>query len=294
MGSSPSGSDHPDQVIPFDRLPRGFAERLDRPEAPVEPRPAATVVVLREGEGSQGVEVLLLRRVRSAGFVPGAYVFPGGRVDPEDGASEVVERLTDRDAAAWARRLGVDPTEEGHSGAAYLVAALRETFEETGILVARNEEGEFAPSADRDPGVAGFRSQLLGGEISFARVLEALDLTLADGQAEYIAHWITPEAEPRRYDTRFFAVQIPRGVSVDPWEKEISDHRWLTPSRALELREAGELPMIFPTVRTLEDLVPFSQARDVLHHFGKMRIPTILPRLVRTPTGVGIEVPDGP
>jgi 8-oxo-dGTP pyrophosphatase MutT (NUDIX family) len=294
VGSSPSGSDGSDQVIPFDRLPRGFAERLDRPEAPADPRPAATVVVLREGEGGQGVEVLLLRRVRSAGFVPGAYVFPGGRVDPEDGAPEVVDRLTDRDAAAWARRLGVDSTEEGHSGAAYLVAALRETFEETGILVARNGSGGFAPSADRDPAVAELRSRLLGGEIGFARVLEALDVTLDDGQAEYIAHWITPEAEPRRYDTRFFAVRVPRGVAVTPWEKEITDHRWLTPARALELREDGELPMVFPTIRTLEDLTPFSRARDVLQHFGRMQIPTILPRLVRTPTGVGIEVPGDP
>lgn len=288
------GASGPEQVVPFDRLPPDFARRLERPEVPAEPRPAATVVVLRDADEPEGIEVLLLRRARSAGFVPGAYVFPGGRVDAADGAASATGRLTGRDADGWARRLGLEPGEEGLHGAAYLVAALRETFEETGLLVARDDGRAFASAAAQDDEVARLRARLLEDEIGFGEVLEALDVRLDDGQAEYIAHWITPEAEPRRYDTRFFAVRVPRGVPVTPWEREITDHRWLRPRRALELQRAGELPMVFPTIRTLEDLTRFTRARDVLEHFGRTEVPTILPRLVRTPTGVGIEVPGDP
>jgi len=278
----------PDQVIPFDRLPRDFARRLERPAEPAPARPAATVVILREA--SVGMEVLLLKRARSAGFVPGAYVFPGGRVDTEDGEARLLSRLIDRSEDAWGERLGAG----GIAGAAYLAAALRETFEETGLLVARKPEGGFAPSGAEDEEVDGLRTRLLRGEVDFAGVLEALDLLLDDAQAEYIAHWVTPEAEPRRYDTRFFAVRVPRDVPIAPWEEEVVDHVWISPASALERCEAGELPMVFPTIRTLEDLTAFSHPDQVLEHFRGLDIPRILPRLVRTPTGVGIEVPDGP
>jgi 8-oxo-dGTP pyrophosphatase MutT (NUDIX family) len=290
-----AGTDH---EIPYGRLPPDFARRLDARAEPVTPRPAATVVVLRAGEGG-GSEVLLLRRSRSAGFVPGAYVFPGGRVDRGDGAPELLSRLLDRTPEAWEARLGGAPEESEPAdppipGAAYLAAALRETFEETGLLVARSGSGAFAPAASQDGEVGRLRARLLADEISFARVLETLDVRLDDGAAEYIAHWITPEAEPRRYDTRFFAVRVPREVPVSPWEKEITAHLWLTPAEALERWRGGSLPMIFPTVRTLEDLEGLGDPDGVLAHFRDREIPAILPRLVRTPTGVGIEVPSEP
>jgi 8-oxo-dGTP pyrophosphatase MutT (NUDIX family) len=287
-----AGSDH---EIPYERLPPDFARRLDAAPEPVVPRPAATVVVLREGEGG-GSEVLLLRRSRSAGFVPGAYVFPGGRVDPADACPELLDRLLDRDPDTWEARLGAAPEEReaedsGIPGAAYLTAALRETFEETGLLVARTGAGGFAPSASEDEEVARLRTRLLADEISFAVVLETLGLRLDDAAVEYIAHWITPRAEPRRYDTRFFAVRVPREVPVSPWEEEVVAHLWLTPDEALDRWREGRLPMIFPTVRTLEDLQGLGGPDAVLAHFRSREIPTILPRLVRTPTGVGIEVP---
>jgi 8-oxo-dGTP pyrophosphatase MutT (NUDIX family) len=155
--------------------------------------------------------VLLLRRSRSAGFVPGAYVFPGGRVDPADGAPD-----------SWAlgsrgRGPGVGPRLElpldpRPPAAAYLLAALRETFEETGILLARTPGGAYAPSRPRTPRPLAFGRALLADESPSPGVLEALEVLLEDAAAEYIAHWITPEAEPRRYDTRFFAVRVPREV----------------------------------------------------------------------------------
>jgi 8-oxo-dGTP pyrophosphatase MutT (NUDIX family) len=287
-----AGSDH---EIPWERLPPDFARRLDAPPEPAVPRPAATVVVLREGDGG-GSEVLLLRRSRSAGFVPGAYVFPGGRLDPADASPEALDRLLDRNPDAWGARLKTAPEERdaedpGIPGAAYLTAALRETFEETGLLVARTGAGGLAPSASEDEDVARLRTRLLADEIPFAVVLGTLGLHLDDAAVEYIAHWITPIAEPRRYDTRFFAVRVPREAPVSLQEEEVVAHVWLTPREALDRWREGSLPMIFPTIRTLEDLLGLGGPDEVLAHFRSREIPTILPRLVRTPTGVGIEVP---
>jgi 8-oxo-dGTP pyrophosphatase MutT (NUDIX family) len=283
-------SEKPVQEIPFDRLPPGFAEQVDRPvAAPAETRPAATVVVLRDGVGT--LEVLLLRRTRSAGFVPGAYVFPGGRVDRADGAPALLRRLTRTGAEGWARRLEL-PLDSDPPAAAFLLAALRETFEETGILLARTPGGAYAPSAASDPETARLRSALNEGSLTFPGVLEALEVLLEDAAAEYIAHWVTPEVEPRRYDTRFFAVRVPPEVPVEVDRSEIVDHRWLTPEEALAQNRSGALPMVFPTIRTLEELRPFSSADEALAHYRSRRIPMIMPRLVRTPTGVGIQVPE--
>ncbi len=278
------------QEIPFDRLPPGFAEKVGLPvESPAFPRPAATVVVMRDGEAA--LEVLLLRRTRSAGFVPGAYVFPGGRVDEADGSPELLLRLTGDDAAWWAGRLEL-PDDATPPAAAYLMAALRETFEETGILLARATGGAFAPASAGDSKTEQLRDALQEGSRSFGDVLRELDVMLEDAAAEYIAHWVTPEAEPRRYDTRFFAVRVPREIPVQVDLGEIVDHRWLTPRAALDEYRAGRLPMVFPTIHTLDELTLFESATEALAHYRARRIPMIMPRLVRTPTGVGIEVPD--
>ena len=130
-------------VIPFERLPPGFAETLDRPPSePAVPRPAATVVLLRDRD--EGPEVVLLRRVRNAGFVPGAWVFPGGRVDAADAAPELLARWRGPAPSEVARRLDMD-VDASPSAMAYLLAALRETFEETGLLLARDAAGLLEP-----------------------------------------------------------------------------------------------------------------------------------------------------
>ena len=128
----------PEHEIPFDRLPAGFAETVENPpRVPAATRPAATIVLLRDGE--RALEVLLLRRSRSAGFVPGAYVFPGGRVDRSDADEELTTRVDGLTAESAALRLSLedDPT----TALAYYLAAIREAFEETGILVGRRADG---------------------------------------------------------------------------------------------------------------------------------------------------------
>jgi 8-oxo-dGTP pyrophosphatase MutT (NUDIX family) len=281
----------PDSILPFDRLPPGFAESLDGPVGqPAPPRPAATVVLLREGVG--GLEVLLLKRVRSAGFVPGAYVFPGGRVDPDDADPALVERLDGLDPPAIAARLGL-AREAVPAAEAYLIAALREAFEETGLLVGRRGDGSPVPPAAVDPDVATQRDRLLADEGVFPDVLDALGARLDGAAVEYVAHWVTPLVEPRRYDTRFFAAAVEGEGPVAFHPGEMTDALWLPPADALERSRAGRLPMVFPTLKTLEALRDFGHPRAALAAFAAREIPTVLPRLVRTPTGVGLELDDG-
>ncbi|HKJ03898.1 MAG TPA: hypothetical protein VJ997_15635 [Longimicrobiales bacterium] len=277
----------PDFIVPFDQLPAGFAEHLTHPpEVPAATRPAATILLMRDGVA--GLEVLLMRRGRRAGFVPGAYVFPGGRVDRGDAEPHVVEHLDGLDEAAAAARLELPDGEP--PALAYYLAALREAFEETGILVARLPDGAAPPSAAADSDVDALRDDLMEDRVTFAEALDRMGCRLDGGAVEYMAHWITPEVEPRRYDTRFFAAKVPgdaRAV-VDP--REMTDAVWLTPAQALRRFHQGSLPMVFPTIRTLQDLSDFASVDAVLAHLRTLRIPTIMPRLVVTPTGVGSEL----
>ncbi len=285
----------PDQVIPFERLPAGFAERLEAPAHPAHPRPAATVVLVREaGEGPQ---VLLLRRTRSAGFVPGAFVFPGGRVDRADAHPELLERIRGVEPGEVDARLGAHGLSGGAggdvpSGAAFLVAALREAFEETGIPVFRQSDDTPLACAAGDPEMERLRRGLLAGELTFLEVLREVDGWMDGSAVGYISHWITPEAEPRRYDTRFFAAAVGRVTPALVDDQEITEAVWLTPAEALARNRQGTLPMVFPTVKTLEALRPFAAPREILEHYRDREIPAILPHFVRTPTGVGIRIPE--
>lgn len=280
----PTEADH---VIPFDRLPPRFAESLEHPpEVPVEARPAATIVLLRDGRRS--LEVLMMRRNRSSGFVPGAYVFPGGRVDAADAEEAALERMDGLTAEAAAHRLGLHDADP--PAIAYYLAALREAFEETGILVAHGPDGEAPRTAAEDTWVDDLRDDVMEDRISFADALEQLGCRIEGSSVEYMAHWITPEVEPRRYDTRFFAAKARPGATpiVDP--REMTDALWITPEAAMTRNRAGTLPMVFPTIKTLQRLMRYATVDAALEAFRARTVPTILPRLVVTPTGVGMEL----
>ena len=138
----------------------------------------------------------------------------------------------------------------------------------------------------------GAQRDLTKGETTFRAILEGFDVTLEGRALEYIAHWITPLVEPRRYDTRFFAAAVAEDAEARPDGAEITEAVWLTPEVALRRNEEGTLPMVFPTIRTLQDLDGFTSLDSLFQSFAGRRIPAILPRLVRTPTGVGIQIPD--
>jgi 8-oxo-dGTP pyrophosphatase MutT (NUDIX family) len=260
--------------IPGDRLPPGFVASIGREGDVVVPRPAATVVLLRDG--ADGPEAFLLRRNRSSGFVPGAWVFAGGRVDEADA-----------DAGIWE---GDDSPADPPP--AYWAAAVRELFEETGVLLARARDGRFAPdSTDED--AATWRERLLEDDATLLETLAALDARPAIDRIVHIAHWITPVDEPRRYDTHFFLGGMPGGRVAAPDPREMSDAVWLRPADALDRFAHGRLPMVFPTVRTLEMLADFRSVDDALGALRGRRVAPILPRLVRTEGGVRLVVDEG-
>lgn len=262
--------------IPEENLPPGFAATVDeRPADPAEPLPAATVVLLRDG--GDAPEVLLMRRHRRSGFVPGAWVFPGGRVDAADGDGRLMERCQ-----------GLDP--EPVPAAPFWMAALREAFEETGVLLARSGDGEWPADAATDPEVEAVRRSLMDDEATLADVVERLDVELDARALVHAAHWVTPVVEPRRYDTHFFMAVIPDGRTPRPDPREMVDATWVTAGAALDRFRAGALPMVFPTVRTLEELAGHGSAHAVLDAFRERTVERILPRLVRTPNGIGIVI----
>lgn len=258
-------------IIPAERLPPGFAERIDAPPEPAaEAKPAATAVLLRDGDA--GLEVLLLKRHRASGFVPGAYVFPGGRVDDADGDDAYRGRVR---GAADSPPLR------------FWVAAARELFEETGVLLTN----EAAQASDADARLR-WRNALLDEEYDLFTLLERESLVLDLSGMAYAAHWITPLAEPRRYDTHFFFVALPDGMEAQADAREMTDARWVAPVQALAEFSAGELPMVFPTVKTLESLVGYERVEAALRAARRRRVEPILPRLVRSERGVGIVLDD--
>jgi len=206
---------------------------------PALPRPAATVLLLRDGP--EGVEVLMTRRSATASFAPGAYVFPGGGIDAADAgeAHALVGRRPGQHDLALTQAL----------------AALRESFEELGVLLARHPDGRFASAED----VAG-----MDRHAPLLPQCRARGLTLAADQVFMLAHWITDRDLPRRFDVPYLVARMPEGQSPVADEVEQFEPVWVRPAEALARHQAGQFFMIFPTVRTLERLQKFGAVQEVL------------------------------
>jgi 8-oxo-dGTP pyrophosphatase MutT (NUDIX family) len=274
-------------LIPEEHLPAGFADKVDDPTLiPAPPRPAATVVLMRDAEG--GPEALLLRRHRRSGFAADAWVFPGGVVDKRDRQADVAGYLEGPSPAEWAARLGMD---DAADAVGYVAAAIREAFEETGILLAYPAAALSAHGWNAEK-IDVARRALLNDVVGIRDVAVGNGLRLAGHEMVYIAHWITPEPEPRRYDTRFFAARAPEGARCVAHEAEMTDAAWMRPADAVARFRAGAMKLLPPTVRTLEELsayATFDEARKALEHAP---VRAILPRMRRDPGGVAIVVED--
>ncbi len=253
-------------------------------------RDAATVMLLRES--TQGLEVCMLRRNLNSDFVGGAYVFPGGGVDPGDSDGELEQVSLGRTDADASRLVGVD-----HGGLAFWVAAIRESFEEAGVLLARDPDG--AVISFRDEAVAARFEQHRRDVDTAARSLlevcrdESLQLDVAS--MHYFSRWVTPLGAPRRYDTRFFVAAAPDGQVALHDDREVIATTWLTPAQALADHEAGRMTMIFPTVRTMVALSRFDRAEDVLAYAaGQAEVHPILPMITDEGGGLRLVLPGDP
>jgi len=214
--------------------------------API-PRPAATIVLLRPG--GAGAQALMIQRAQSAAFLGGAYVFPGGALDKEDGDLRFLRRvvgLTDAEASA---RLGL-----AEKGLAYWVAAVRECFEEAGVLLALDAERRII-SAARAEALSRSRKR------SFLDLLERENLFIPADRIAYYGHWITAPGRSRRFDTRFFVAEAPPGQDGSHDPEETVHHLWIPPQTALERGERGEIELVPATQHTLRDMARFAEPR---------------------------------
>jgi len=220
------------------------------------PRPAATLILLRDA--AQGPELFMVERSHAADFVAGAYVFPGGAVDEADSHADMQARALGLSDPAASRRLGVPA-----NGIGYWVAAVRECFEEAGILLAVDRGG--APIApERMLALEAYRARLNAGEIGFLEFLARENLYLPCDRIAYFAHWITPPARSRRYSTRFFVALAPAGQVGSHDAGETVNHTWIRPAEALERFEKGTLTLVNATRDALSRLADFKEARTAL------------------------------
>jgi 8-oxo-dGTP pyrophosphatase MutT (NUDIX family) len=246
----------------------------------VTPREAATVMLVRD---DPDLQVFMLRRTLDADWVGGAYVFPGGAVDEGDRAPGVLARchgLTDVDAST---RLGV-----ASGGLGYWVAGVRETFEEAGVLLARTAAG--APVDPSSTVLETRRDELNRGGLTFEAFLEAEDLVVDAPALHYFSHWITPEGNHRRYDTRFFVAAAPDGHAYLHDDAETVASIWIRPADALAAGDRGELDLIFPTRKSLESLCRFEHAHELLAAVAGAEPP----RVVREFGGTRVVLPGDP
>jgi len=213
------------------------------------PRDASTVIVVRDT--SDGIEVYMLRRSSKSKAAPDAYVFPGGTVDRIDRSPQARLRL----AGDWR------PSEP-----AFTYTAIRETFEECGLL--------FADAPIPQERLRQARTAMLEGKRSFNETLVDLGVRLDARAVHYFSRWITPPAIPQRFDARFFVARLPADQVAEADAFETYDGRWVKPLEMIEAAKRKELQIVFPTVKHLERVAGFADAAGLLHHAdGKTTIP---------------------
>lgn len=249
--------------------------------APATPRDASTVVIVRPASTPQ---ILILKRPAAMKFAAGAYVFPGGRVDAADSDPRIGWHGPAPED--FGEKLGASP----ETARALVVAAVRETYEESGVLLAgKPDGGTVIPSGqdwDSD------RAALRGGELSFPDLLAKHGLVILADRIVPWARWITPAPEPRRYDTRFFAAILPPGQTVDGHLAEADQMAWIAPREALDAARVGEIMLLPPTATTLNEFA--AADGDITGFLGQPReIAPIEPRILVDDGRAWLEVPEG-
>jgi 8-oxo-dGTP pyrophosphatase MutT (NUDIX family) len=266
-------------------------------DAPFDPaavpiRAAATVMLVRD-HPINGLEVFMLQRTLAAVFAKGMYVFPGGRVDANDNEEQleaICDGLDDEEASAL--------LQIPNGGLSYWVAAIRECFEEAGVLLARPTDGSELVRFDTDVALRDrfnvARHAIHDGTMSLVELCTTENLRLVTDNIHYVSHWITPLGEPRRFDTRFFIARAPEAQEPLHDDNETIASLWVSPIEALERHARGDLAMIPPTTSNLQFLAPHGTTTDALNAAKKIGTPTaILPKLKTDAEGkvIGIAMP---
>ena len=230
-------------------------------------------------DGSDGLEVFMLQRTMSAAFAKGQFVFPGGKVDDADHGDAFEPICDGLDDAVASARMGMD-----HGGLAWLVAAIRECFEEAGVLLARRSTvtTSFASKVPTSkPGWNAARHEIHDGSRSLAELCADEGLLLLVDRIHLVDHWITPVGERRRFDTRFFVALAPDAQEPLHDDGETIASLWVRPADAIRMWQAGELQMFPPTVASLEFLQGYASAASAVEAAASVGVPpVVLPRIV--------------
>lgn len=242
---------------------------------PGSPAAAATLVLVRDWAGG-GSEILLMQRHRASRFAGGDFVFPGGKVEVDDAPANAADRCAGLTGDEAARVLAFDG--EPRTALGFWIAAIRETFEEVGVLLAYGPDGRLARlEAGR---ARAYRRACQADHRAFWAMLEAERLVLATDRLTYFAHWVTPEGQPLRFDTRFFATVVPPGLEATLDEREAIAVRWLTPRQALDAHGRGEISLRVVTAKNLELFDGAPSADAAVRRLAGRVVETIRPRVV--------------
>ena len=239
--------------------------------------PAATVLVLRDSE--DGMEVLMVKRSKKPPF-ENLYVFPGGKIDEGDCSKDLESYCDGHNDQEASLTLGLN-----NGGLSYWVACIRECFEEVGILLATKKSGEKLNLEDEDKSKFDqYRKMLINNEINILDVCKEEDLILSTSNIAPLSHWITPEFETRRFDTRFFIAYLPEKQIVQHDGMELTKSLWINPSTALKKALDGRMQMILPTTENLKSCMEFKSAMDMLDNqkqISNNEIKPILPKFFK-------------
>jgi len=244
------------------------------------PQKATTIILLRE-DHSKGFEVFLLKRHEKSSFMAGNYVYPGGRIDREDHNLEICPSCKGISPEQAQQVLGgtLSPDES----LAYWIAGIRELFEEAGVLLAYDRQGNpfILKNPEEKERFFNYRDLLQKGKMSLCQLAQQEQLLLALDQLYYYAHWITPEARPQRFDTYFFIARHPIGQEAIHDQKETTAGTWIIPREALKENLTGEVILSPPTLKTLEDLSRFKTIDEAFESLEGKEIHAILPILTK-------------
>ena len=229
-----------------------------------------------DGGPGQRIEVFMVRRVISSDFMPDVYVFPGGSVSRDDATAELSEGV-----CAPVALTSSDPEGRTALGKGIRAAAMRELFEEAGVLLAYREGAILSISEEQVQHFEAYRQGFQERKGSLVEMAHAENLMLAADHLGYFAHWITPEGMPKRFDTHFFITTAPASQQAEYDRVETSEGIWIAPSEALARFERNEFPLVFATIYQLRDLAAFGSVQEALEHCATSHVPTRVPVLTQ-------------
>jgi len=258
------------------------------------PLDSSTVILIRDRSEGQ-YEIFLMRRHKKQDFMAGAFVFPGGRLDEEDCDVELAQCACEFPPETAKEKLN-EPDISDERALGLFFAAVRETFEEAGVLLAYSPDGKLISfTGDKtEERFAEYREKVHEKKISLKELAGKENICYALDLLTPYSRWVTPEPRPKRFDTRFLIARIPEGQSPVHCNIEMTQSLWITPSEAIKQQEAGKILLMPPTMKTIHELNEFNKADELFGKVSPRDIFTILPQPFEVDGGFGVKLPHDP